>query len=314
MSQIHSNSGSVSHPSYLKLLECGELERRADALYAMLEKCSLCPRRCGVNRIKGEKGFCRTGAKAVLSSYGPHFGEERPLSGIRGSGTVFFAGCNLGCVFCQNYEISQGMAGYEVEPELLAFAFLSLQHDGCHNINLVTPTHVIPFILKGLILAAREGLSIPLVYNCGGYESLETIRLLHGVVDIYMPDFKYWDDKRGLQLSKAEGYRGIAQAAIKEMHRQVGDLLLDHKGVAFRGLIIRHLVLPGGTEDAFNIVKWVSSELSRDTYINIMDQYRPCYRAAEFPPIDRGITTLEFQTALEAARSAGLRRIDGVKR
>ena len=202
-------------PGYLELLERGELEERARRLEGLMAPCRLCPRRCGVDRLAGEKGACRVGARAVLSSFGPHFGEERPISGRRGSGTLFLAGCNLACIFCQNHEVSHGVVGYEVEPEMLAFAFLSLQEEGCHNINLVTPTHVVPQLVQGLILAAQEGLRLPLVYNCGGYEAVETLRLLEGIVDIYMPDFKYWDAARGLALSGVKDYGRAARAAVK---------------------------------------------------------------------------------------------------
>ncbi len=295
--------------SYPALLESGELERRADLLWSMLGECRLCPRECGANRLKGETGFCRVGRRAVLSSYGPHFGEERPISGRKGSGTVFFGGCNLGCVFCQNHEISHGLAGYEAEPEMLAFAFLSLQHDGCHNINLVTPSHVVPQVVKAVLLAAREGLTIPIVYNCGGYEKVETLRLLEGIVDIYMPDFKFWDQKRAVALAQAPAYREAATAALQEMHRQVGDLKIEG-GLAVRGLLVRHLLLPGAVGDAASIARWLASTLSKETYLNLMDQYRPCNRAREFPDLARRITDAEFQAAAKAAIEAGLKRLD----
>lgn len=301
-----------SEPGYLRLLQSGELEKRAESAWQILESCRLCPHECGVNRLDGETGFCRIGELAVVASYGAHFGEEPPLIGPpgrrKGSGTVFFSGCNLSCIYCQNYDISQHAEGRALPPEFVAAFFLSLQEEGCLNINLVTPTHVVPQILKALLLAAGEGLRLPVVYNCGGYESVETLRLLDGVVDIYMPDFKYSDDHIARELSKAPGYWKHARAAFKEMHRQVGDLVIE-QGVARRGLLVRHLVLPGGLSGYEKIFHFLAEELSADTFINIMDQYRPCWKAFERPPLDRRITSEEFKDALEAARRAGLRRV-----
>ncbi len=299
-------------PGYLKLLESGELERRADRAWQILRQCRLCPHACGVNRLDGQTGFCGVGELAVVSSYGPHFGEEPPLIGPpgnrKGSGTIFFSGCNLSCIYCQNYEISQQVEGSALPPEFIAAFFLSLQAEGCHNINLVTPTHVVPQIVRAIVFAAKEGLTLPIVYNCGGYESLDTLALLDGIVDIYMPDFKYSDDEIASELSKAPRYWEHARAAFREMHRQTGELII-HEGVARRGLLVRHLVLPGGLSGYDKIFRFIASELSPDTFINIMDQYRPCWRAFERPPLDRRITSEEFKDALDAARKAGLRRV-----
>lgn len=308
MQRISANSFT---PAYL-LLSQEELARRAEQAERMLHNCTICPRNCEVDRTSGEKGFCRVLDKAVISSYGPHFGEEGPLVGRSGSGTIFFTGCNLGCIFCQNWTISHIMEGSAVSAGELAGIMLELQRLGCHNINLVTPTHQVPMILAGLLEARREGLNLPLVYNCGGYEKLETIRLLDGVVDIYMPDFKYSEPGPAKKYSKAEDYPRMAGAAIKEMHRQVGDLVMDHRGVALRGLLVRHLVLPGGLAGTRGVVKFIAEEISKNTYINIMDQYHPCYEAFDKPPLDRRITSAEFDEAVRMALDAGLKRIDGV--
>jgi len=231
--------------SYLKLLKSGELEKRTDLALSMLQECRMCPHECGADRTSGEKGFCKIAARAMVSTWGAHFGEEPPISGSQGSGTVFFSGCNMRCIYCQNFEVSQGLEGYEVTGELLAFFFLSLQEQGCHNINLVTPSHVVPQILEGLLIAAKEGLEIPVVYNSGGYDKVSTLGLLDGIIDIYMPDMKYSDSATGLELSKVKNYWQVCRDAIKEMFRQVGNLRTDRSGVAERGLLIRHLVLPG---------------------------------------------------------------------
>jgi len=291
----------IQRPGYLKLLENGELERRADEAWRSLACCEFCPHRCRVNRLKGEKGFCKTTDQAILDSYGPHFGEEAPLVGKKGSGTVFFSWCNMRCLYCQNYEVSHLGSGQAVSNEFLAFCFLALQEDGCHNINLVTPSHVVPFILKALVLAAREGLSIPLVYNTGGYDSVNTLRLLDGVVDIFLPDFKYWDRDVGRRLSHVPDYPEVARKAIKEMHRQVGDLVIGPDGIARRGLMVRHLVLPGGLSGTKPILQFIAREISLNTYLNVMDQYRPCGEAYDHPPLDRRITREEYADALAAA-------------
>jgi len=283
-----------------------ELQSRAEEAIRRLEHCEICPRRCRVNRIEGELGFCRTGRLAKVSSAGPHYGEEPPLVGYHGSGTIFFAGCNLACVFCQNYEISQLDMGVEVTAERLAGIMMHLQLTGCHNINLVTPTHVVPQILEALVIASEMGLSIPLVYNSGGYDSVDTLRLLDGIVDIYMPDAKYGSDEMAMRYSNAPGYVGVMKAAIKEMHRQVGDLVIEN-GIAVRGLLVRHLVLPDNLAGTDEVVRFIS-ELSKNTYINIMDQYRPEYRADRYRELSRRITLSEYREALRLARAAGLSR------
>lgn len=283
-----------------------ELQSRAEEAIHRLEHCEICPRRCGVNRIDGELGFCRTGRLAKVSSAGPHYGEEPPLVGYHGSGTIFFAGCNLACVFCQNYEISQLDLGVEVTAERLAGIMMHLQLTGCHNINLVTPTHVVPQILEALVIASEMGLSIPLVYNSGGYDSVDTLRLLDGIVDIYMPDAKYGSDEMAMRYSNAPGYVGVMKAAIKEMHRQVGDLVIEN-GIAVRGLLVRHLVLPDNLAGTEEVVRFIS-ELSKNTYINIMDQYRPEYRADRYRELSRRITLSEYREALRLARAVGLSR------
>ncbi len=296
--------------AYHQLIESGELKKRAEMARRLLSPCRLCPRACEVDRLSGEVGFCRTADRAIVASFGPHFGEEEPLVGQGGSGTIFFSWCNLGCVFCQNWEISHLGEGEPVEAEELAEMMLTLEARGCHNINFVTPSHVVPMILEALLIAAQRGLSVPLVYNTGGYDSLEILKLLEGIFDIYMPDFKYWDEKIALKYSLAPGYPQVARKAIKEMHRQVGDLILDHRGIAVRGLIIRHLVLPGGLAGSKKIFQWIAQEISPNTYVNIMDQYRPCGEAYRYPPLDRRITSQEYLEAIRAAEEAGLRRLD----
>lgn len=294
--------------AYVTLLRSGELKRRVAEAYARLEACDICARECGVNRRLGaDQAGCHTGERAWVSSYGPHFGEETPLVGSAGSGTIFFTWCNLRCQFCQNYEISQSGDGREVEPEQLATMMLDLQAQGCHNINLVSPSHVVPQILAGLLIAAQAGLDLPLVYNTGGYDSLKTLALLDGVVDIYMPDMKYANADTARLYSKVGNYPATNQAAVKEMHRQVGDLAVDRRGVALRGLLVRHLVLPAGLTGTAEIVRFLRDQVSVHTYINVMQQYRPCYRARELPPLDRPITHQEYAEAIHLAEEAGLR-------
>ncbi len=293
---------------YLQLLRSGELKRRVAEAYARLEACDLCARECGVNRrLSAEGAGCHTGERALVSSYGPHFGEETPLVGRGGSGTIFFAWCNLRCQYCQNYEISQAGMGHEVEPEELARMMLSLQDQGCHNINFVSPSHVVPQILAGLLIAAQAGLRLPLVYNTGGFDSIKTLALLDGVVDIYMPDMKYADAGVARRYSGIRDYPAVNQAAVSEMHRQVGDLATDGRGVAQRGLLVRHLVLPEGLAGTAETIRFLRDQVSPDTYINVMAQYRPCYRASEHPPLDRGITSEEYAKAVRLAQEAGLR-------
>ena len=263
-----------------------------------------------MNRLVGEAGRCRTGREAIVSSYGPHFGEEAPLVGKHGSGTIFFANCNLTCLFCQNYSISQLGEGQKASAEELAGMMLALQAKGCHNVNLVSPTHVIPQILEALELAVQLGLHLPLVYNSGGYDSVQTLRMLDGIVDIYMPDMKYDDEGIARELSGIENYPEINRAAIKEMHRQVGDLEMNQDAVGQRGLLVRHLVLPHGLAGTRGIVDFLSKEISRNTYVNIMGQYHPCYRAFQVPSLGRGVSSSEFLEALVLAGEAGLSRLD----
>ncbi len=300
--------------AYRALRRTGELQRRVEAAYALLESCRVCPRECGVNRLRDERGACRTGRDAVVCSAHPHFGEESPLVGRGGSGTIFLTWCNLRCIYCQNAEISQGGEGRPMTPEQIAGLMLALEQRGCHNINFVSPTHVVPQLLAAVAIAAEAGLTVPLVYNTGGYDSLETLALLDGVVDIYMPDVKYADAAIAKELSGIDDYPAVNQAAVKEMHRQVGDLRLDEHGVAQRGLLVRHLVLPGGLAGSAAIFRFLAEEVSRDTYLNVMDQYRPCHHAYARPPLDRRLTADEYQRAVDAALAAGLTRLDDRQR
>ncbi len=276
----------------------------------MLEKCCLCPRQCEVNRLAGENGKCHITNRVIVSSYGHHFGEEASLVGRHGSGTIFFTYCNLRCVFCQNYTISQLGEGSDAGREELARMMLSLQAKGCHNINLVSPTHVIPYILDALELAVSMGLNLPLVYNSGGYDSVETLKLLNGIIDIYMPDMKYSDERIAEHLSGIRDYPGVNKAAIREMHRQVGDLQIDEQGVAQRGLLVRHLVLPNRLAGTQEVVRFLAQEVSTNTYINIMAQYHPCYKAFDMPQLTRPVNEQEFYEAIELAHQRGLHRLD----
>ena len=295
--------------SYIALQKSGELKRRADCANAILASCRVCPRQCQVDRLANELGKCNTGRRAIVSSYGPHFGEEPPLVGHGGSGTIFFAYCNLKCIYCQNYGISQMGQGGEANADKLSTIMLYLQAKGCHNINLVSPTHVVPQILESLVGAAEKGLTLPVVYNSGGYDSVETLQFLDGIVDIYMPDMKYADEKTAKQLSGIDDYPKINRQAIKEMHRQVGDLILNNDGIATRGLLIRHLVLPNGLSGTSRILRFISEEVSRNTYTNIMDQYRPEHKAYDNPELSRPLQTREFQDAMEVAHRYSLNRI-----
>jgi putative pyruvate formate lyase activating enzyme len=297
-------------PSYVRLHERGELRQRAEALRELLEECCLCPRQCGARRLNGETGVCRTGALAVYSSSFAHFGEESPLVGRRGSGTIFFTHCNLMCSFCQNYDISHEGEGREVSASRLADLMLMLQESGCHNINVVTPTHVTPQIVEALALASDGGLQVPVVYNCGGYESLRTLELLDGIVDIYMPDFKFWDAKTGERFTGVPDYPQRAREALGEMHRQVGDLVLDDGGIAQRGILLRHLVMPDGLAGTRDIMRFVAREISKNTYVNIMPQYRPCGEVHGDSDAGRRITGREFRDAIEAALEEGIERLD----
>jgi putative pyruvate formate lyase activating enzyme len=303
-------------PGYVHLHETGELKERVSRAYDLLRSCTVCPRRCGVNRLEDERGFCRTGLLPVISSYGPHFGEEPPLVGRGGSGTIFVTHCNMACTFCQNYEISQCGQGSEVTPEKLADMMVRLQMGGCENINFVSPTHVVPQLIHGISIAASRGLSIPVVYNSGGYDAVETLLLLDGIIDIYMPDVKYGSNEIAAALSHASGYVDAMKDAIREMHRQVGDLVIAD-GVAVRGLLVRHLVLPENLAGSDVVLPWIAEEISRDTYVNIMDQYHwpmsvlplaiieenPAYRA-----LVRPITEKELDDAIRHGREAGLHR------
>jgi putative pyruvate formate lyase activating enzyme len=288
-----------------------ELRARAERARLRLRHCTLCPRRCRVDRQAGELGACHTGALARVSSFGPHFGEEAPLVGSGGSGTIFFAGCNLACVFCQNDNLSHLCRGRERKPAEIARMMLELQDQGCENINFVSPSHVVPQILAALVLAAEHGLRLPLVYNAGGYDSVATLRLLDGVVDIYMPDMKYADENVAFRLSGVPDYVRRNHAALREMHRQVGDLELDDHGVARRGLLVRHLVLPNALAGTGAVARFVAGELSPDTYINVMDQYRPEYEAGRYSEVARPPTAAEYRSAVEETVGAGLWRLDG---
>jgi putative pyruvate formate lyase activating enzyme len=298
-------------PAYLESERTGELARRAAALWEFYRSCHLCPRQCRVNRLKNEKGVCRSTSRARVYSAHAHFGEERPLVGRGGSGTIFFSNCNLRCVFCQNWEINHRGDGSFISDEGLGRMMVGLQDQGCHNINLVTPTHCVPNIVQGLRTAIRLGLRVPLVYNCGGYDPVEVIRLLDGIVDIYLPDFKYMDGDLAAKYSAgARDYPEVAAAAIAEMHRQVGDLIVDENGIALRGLMIRHLVMPQNIAGTDKFVKWVADKLTPATYVNIMGQYRPAHRASEFPELSRRVTATEYRQALRWAQEAGLTRLD----
>lgn len=294
--------------NYLNLSQ-KELNQRIKRLFKILENCEICPRRCRVNRLKNKKGFCKGGSLPWVSAHHPHFGEETPLVGTGGSGTIFFTSCNLACVYCQNYEISQKKVGEEISFQKLAQMMLELQAQGCHNINLVTPTPQVPAIVKALSLARGEGLKLPLVYNTNTYDSLKILKLLKGIIDIYMPDTKYSEDKAAERLSEAPHYFAIMKRAIKEMHTQVGDLKIDKQGIAQKGLLIRHLVLPQGLAGTRKTMEFIAQEISLSTFVNIMDQYRPCYKAAQYPPLDRSITEQEFQEAIQIARKTSLKRI-----
>jgi putative pyruvate formate lyase activating enzyme len=299
-------------PAYRALWRSGELSRRARHARERLRACDLCARYCRVNRIESMRGvICRTGERAVVHGYGPHHGEERPLRGTRGSGTIFFSWCNLRCVYCQNWEISHRGEGREIEPAALAEAMLELERRGCHNINFVSPSHVVAAILAAVEIAAERGLALPLVYNTGGYDSPEALALLDGVIDIYMPDMKYGDATVARRYSTVFDYPEVNRRAVREMHRQVGDLVLDGRGIAQRGLLVRHLVLPEGLADTEAVAAFLAGEISRDTYLNLMDQYRPCYRAEEVPPLGRRLTAREYAEAVRTAKRHGLRRLDG---
>ena len=321
------------YPSYLNLSD-KEFQKRIERLFEILKNCEICPRKCHVNRLKGETGYCKLKALPVVSSFNPHFGEEKILVGEGGSGTIFFTSCNLGCVYCQNYEISQLRIGNEISYEKLAEIMIYLQELGCHNINLVTPTPQVPAILKAIFLARQKGLILPIIYNTNAYDSVEVLKLLDGIVDIYMPDFKYSDNTVALKYSEAPNYFEIAKEAIKEMQRQVGDLIISSKlkikseklqlkiknfekvqkifpeGVALRGLLIRHLVLPNNLAGSKKIFEFIAKEISKNAYLHIMAQYWPAYKADQYPELARSITKEEYLQAIQWAKEAGLRRVE----
>lgn len=295
----------LKYPSYLKLNE-NELDKKIEKAYKLLSPCQVCPRNCKVNRLKGEQGFCRSGEEVMVSSYNAHFGEEPPLTGNFGSGTIFFTNCNLKCVYCQNYPISQLGNGNKVSLSELGKMMLALQKRKCHNINLVTPTHFVPQILKSLKLAIKMGLHIPIVYNTSGYEAVKTLKLLADIVDIYLPDARYADNEIAKKYSSAPHYFEKMKEALKEMHRQVGDLVIGKDGVARSGLIVRHLVLPGGLSGTRKIMHFIAQEISPHTYISLMAQYFPAYQANQFPPLSRRINREEYREALQAFKEEGL--------
>ena len=298
-------------PSYLQAEHEGKLKKVEKELWEIFRNCRCCPRQCGANRLAGEMGVCRSTAKLKVHAASPHFGEEKPLVGTGGSGTIFFSNCNLLCCFCQNWQINHRGDGSFINHDELADMMLGLQQRGCHNINLVTPTHVVPHIVKALRSAIARGLMIPLVYNTGGYDSLDVVKMLDGIVDIHLPDFKYMDGNLAAKYSSgAADYPEVAAAVIKEMHRQVGELQTDKYGVAQRGLIIRHLVMPENIAGTDRFVRWVAKELSTDTYVNIMEQYHPAHKAYDYPELSRRITRAEWLQAMTWAREAGLHHLD----
>jgi len=296
---------------YVRLHKSGELKQRGEALWRLMKACRLCPRACGVNRLEGEKGVCQSTDRLEISAYHPHFGEERPLVGRGGSGTVFLANCGLRCVFCINWEISQGGAGTPREVAELAGMMCHLQRIGCHNINFVTPTHYVPHIVLAVDRAAGKGLRLPLVYNTCGWERLEILKYLDGVIDIYLPDFKYWEGGMAAKYSSdAENYPEVTKTAVLEMNRQVGVARPHDDGLMYRGLMIRHLVMPNRVSGTRGVIEWIARNLPKDTYLNLMSQYRPMYRAFVYPEIARRISRKEFSDAVEWARAAGLTRLD----
>ena len=307
--------GADFEPTYLALYRTGELQQRDQQASEELRECHVCPRDCGVNRLADERSVCKTGRYAQVASYFPHFGEEDCLRGWRGSGTIFFSMCNLRCSFCQNWDISQAQRGQETPPDRLAAMMLELQARGCHNINFVTPEHVVPQVLEALIFAVEGGLRLPIVYNTSAYDSLTSLRLLDGVVDIYMPDFKLWDAELSFRYLKARDYPDVARRAIKEMHRQVGVLKFDERGFARRGVLVRHLVMPGMLSETREILRFLAEEIASDTYVNMMAQYHPANKvtAEKYPEINRRITTSEYRAAVQIAHAFGLRLDERVR-
>jgi putative pyruvate formate lyase activating enzyme len=306
-----SSSNGKWEPAYLKLHRSGELARRADRLWKILESCELCPRQCGVNRLEGNEGFCGGSSTLEISSYNPHWGEEEPLVGSGGSGTIFLTNCNLRCVFCINWQISQGGQGRERTIEEMAQMMLKLAEMGCLNINTVTPTHYSPHIVKALAIAAEKGLRLPLVYNTCGWERLEILEQLDGIVDIYLPDFKYASSEMAaIYSSGADTYPEVTKKGLIEMNRQVGVARPARDGKLYRGLMIRHLVMPNRVGGSTEVVKWIANNLPKDTYVNLMSQYRPMYKAHKFDKINRSITDEEYDEVVRAARAAGLTNLD----
>jgi putative pyruvate formate lyase activating enzyme len=304
-------NGVEYRPGYFGLHRSGELRERGEILWDVLKNCRLCPRECRINRLEGETGFCNATSQLRVASFSPHFGEERPLVGVGGSGTIFFSHCNLGCVFCQNWDISHRGAGTDCEIEDLADMMLQLQEQGCSNINIVTPTHFSPHLLLALDLAAGHGLRLPLVYNTCGWERAAILSLLDGIVDIYLADFKYMDsDQAALYSSDAASYPDVTRSALIEMNRQVGVALPREHGLVYRGLMIRHLVMPGGVSGSVEAMQWIAGHLPPDTYVNIMIQYRPAYRAHLFPEIDSYVTRETYLEVVDEARKCGLVNLD----
>ena len=309
---IKARSANIAEPNYVHLYESGDLEQRVEKALASLEKCRVCPWHCDVNRLEDESKVCRIGRYARVASYFPHFGEEDCLRGRKGSGTIFFGSCNLRCVFCQNADISHQVAGLEVKPERLAEIMLELQEMGCHNINWVTPEHVVPQIIEALPFAIEGGLRLPFVYNTSAFDELESLRLMEGIVDIYMPDFKYWQEDKAKHYLKSPQYPEVARSVIKEMHRQVGDLTFNQMGLAHRGLLVRHLVMPNEPDETREIMNFLAKEISPYTYVNIMGQYYPAGKVSneKYTELNRRLHPSELDLAFTMAKNAGLTRFD----
>ena len=288
------------YPSYLKLYETGELAHRAEVAWEIQKQCTICPQNCRCNRVAGKTGVCRSGTEAIVASWNVHRREEPPISGTRGAGTIFFGYCQARCTYCQNFSLSQGGLGHRVGPERLADMMLYLQKKRCHNLDFVTPTHFVPQILAALVVACGKGLRLPIVYNCAGYENLETLKLLDGVVDVYLPDAKYSDNKNALRTSKMPRYVDHNQVTLREMHRQVGPLQLDEEGIAHRGLLIRHLVMPEDISGPREVLRWIAEELGPDTPVSLMDQYFPAWKAVNDPVLNRRLTWTEYRAAIDA--------------
>lgn len=296
-------------PGYISLYESGKLDNRIQVLNEKLKSCIVCPHNCKVDRLNNERGFCRAGANIVIDGYGPHLGEEEALVGMGGSGTIFFSYCTLQCVFCQNCEISHHGEGYEVSPSELSGIMLSLQKKGCHNINLVSPSHYVPQIVEAISLAAKNGLSLPIVYNTGGYDEIDTLKLLEGIIDIYMPDIKFGDNVKAKKYTKSAKYFDIAKGAVKEMHRQVGNLAIDERGIAYKGLLIRHLVMPENLSDTDKVLEFIAEEISKDSVVNIMSQYYPAHKSYTFAELSRRISRNEYNEAVKYAEKLGLKNM-----